>query len=87
MLFRSIVPAGGPTADDLPPALKAMIAQRRDDAAAAAETARLARICALPDEAWHEVQFRAAGVGIEARLEDGGATLVVSADLGDLAGA
>ena len=77
---------GAPTDEDLPPALAAMIAQRRDDEAAAAETARIAHIATLPDAAWREVQFRAAGLGIEVRLEDGGGTLVVSADLAALSG-
>jgi signal transduction histidine kinase len=77
---------GGATDENLPPALAAMIAQRRDDEAAAAETARLAHIATLPDATWQAVQFRAAGLGIEVSLEDGGGTLVVIADLAALSG-
>ena len=48
---------------DLPPALAAMIEDRREKAEAAAETARNAAIVALPATAWREIQQRAATVG------------------------
>src|SRR6266542_379633 len=53
---------------DLPPALVAMIAERREDRAAAVETARRAAIVPLPAAAWREIQDRAATLGIRAEL-------------------
>ena len=68
-------------AKDLPPALAAMIEDRREQAEAAAETARNAAIVALPATAWREIQERAATVGISAELTAGGAELRIGVDL------
>ena len=62
--------AAKPASKDLPPALAAMIEDRREQAEAAAETARNAAIVALPANAWREIQQRAATVGISAELAD-----------------
>ena len=75
---RQPTPAGG---KDLPPALAAMIEDRREQAEAAAESARNAAIVALPATAWREIQQRAATVGISAELLAGGAELVIGVDL------
>jgi two-component system, NarL family, sensor histidine kinase DegS len=65
-------------AKDLPPALAAMIEDRREQAEAAAESARNAAIVSLPAAAWRDIQQRAATVGIGAELLAGGAELVIS---------
>jgi two-component system sensor histidine kinase DegS len=54
---------------ELPPALAAMIAERRDDRAAAVEAAHRAAIVALPSAAWREIQDRAATLGIRADVQ------------------
>jgi len=54
---------------ELPPALAAMIADRRDDRAAAVEAARRGAIVSLPAAAWREIQDRAATLGIRADLQ------------------
>jgi two-component system sensor histidine kinase DegS len=71
------------TADtkDLPPALAAMMADRRDQAEANAESVRNAAIVALPANAWREIQDRAATVGIVAELVAGGGELRIAVDL------
>jgi hypothetical protein len=53
---------------ELPPALAAMIADRREDRAAAVEAAHRAAIVSLPAAAWREIQDRAATIGIKAEL-------------------
>jgi two-component system, NarL family, sensor histidine kinase DegS len=75
---QASVPPGG---KDLPPALAAMIEDRREQAEAAAEHARNAAIVALPATAWREIQQRASTVGISAELLAGGAELVIGVDL------
>jgi two-component system, NarL family, sensor histidine kinase DegS len=70
-----------PGSKDLPPALAAMIVDRREKAEAAAETARNAAIVALLPNAWREIQQRAATVGIAAELMPGGAELRIGVDL------
>jgi two-component system, NarL family, sensor histidine kinase DegS len=75
---QAATPPGG---KDLPPALAAMIEDRREQAEAAAESARNAAIVSLPAAAWREIQQRAATVGISAELLAGGAELVISVDL------
>lgn len=69
---------------DLPPALAAMIAQRRDDELAAAEGARRALVVVLPATAWDEIRGRAEGLGLAAALVDDGSSLVVSGELARL---
>jgi two-component system, NarL family, sensor histidine kinase DegS len=70
-----------PESKDLPPALAAMMADRREQAEAFAENARNAAIVALPAAAWQEIQQRAATVGISAELLAGGAELRIAVDL------
>jgi hypothetical protein len=53
---------------ELPPALAAMIQDRRADRAAAVEAAHRAAIVALPAAAWREIQDRGATLGIKAEL-------------------
>jgi two-component system sensor histidine kinase DegS len=57
---------------DLPPALAAMMEDRRADERDAAEAARRETIMALPASTWREIESRAASLGIvaELRLED-----------------
>ena len=62
-------------------ALAAMIEDRREQAEAAAESARNAAIVMLPANAWREIQQRAATVGISADLRAGGAELKIAVDL------
>ncbi len=75
---QAAAPPGG---KDLPPALAAMIEDRREQAEAAAESARNAAIVALPATAWREIQQRAASVGISAELLAGGGELRIGVDL------
>ncbi len=64
------------TADkDLPPALAAMMEDRRADAREAAEAARRDAIVALPPSTWREIQLRAATLGLGAELSADGAGL------------
>jgi hypothetical protein len=74
-------------AGDLPPALAAMIAQRHDDQVAAEEDARRAREIILPPDAWNEIRMLAESLGLSAQLLDGGAGLLLDADLARLTGA
>ena len=67
---------------DLPPALAAMMDERRDDRRAAAEAARSAQVVALPPAAWREIQERAATIGVTVELLDGGGTLRVATPAG-----
>ena len=53
---------------DLPPALAAMIEDRRADRAAAVDAAHRAAIVALPAASWREIQDRASTLGIKAEL-------------------
>ena len=71
---------------DLPPALESMLADRRERAEAAAVAARAAAVVALPPATWREIQGRAATTGVEAELDDDGATLTLRAELGTGAG-
>jgi two-component system, NarL family, sensor histidine kinase DegS len=65
------------TADgvDMPPALAAMVEERRATQRAAVEEARLAALARLPERLWREVSGRAETLGIEAELLDEGARL------------
>jgi two-component system sensor histidine kinase DegS len=74
--------AGRPAAAaDTPPALAAMMADRRDQAEAAAEAARTAAIVSLPANAWREIQQRAATIGIAVELVGGGGELQLAVDV------
>jgi two-component system sensor histidine kinase DegS len=63
--------------EELPPALAAMIEDRRADDRDAAEAARLETIVALPESTWREIQARAASIDVTAQLLDEGAQLVL----------
>ena len=66
---------------NLPPALAAMMEDRRADARDAIEAARLEAIVALPPSTWREIQGRAATLGIAAELSADGAELSLEVDL------
>ena len=70
-----------PSGKDLPPALASMMADRREAAEAAAVAARDAAIVGLPASAWREIQGRAATLGIQAELREGGGELRIGAEL------
>ncbi len=64
------------TADkDLPPALAAMMEDRRADAREAVEAARREAVVVLPPSTWHEIQLRAATLGMVAELSADGSEL------------
>jgi hypothetical protein len=63
------------TDTDLPPALAAMMEDRRADARDAVEAARREAIVNLPPSTWREIQGRAATLGVGAELTDEGQTL------------
>ena len=67
--------AAVPSSADLPPALAAMVEERRAAARDAVETARRDAIVALPPTAWREIQGRAATIGATAELLAEGAEL------------
>jgi two-component system sensor histidine kinase DegS len=66
---------------ELPPALAAMIEDRRADERDAAEAAVRASIVVLPEATWREIQDRAGSIGVEAELLGGGGELRLMADL------
>jgi hypothetical protein len=68
-------------AKDLPPALAAMMEDRRADARTAAETAQRESIVSLPPTTWREVQSRAATLGLTVELSADGAELHLVAEL------
>jgi two-component system, NarL family, sensor histidine kinase DegS len=75
-----------PTPDEssdanLPPALAAMMADRRADARDAVEAARREAIVVLPPSTWREIQSRAATLGIGAELSADGAELRLAVEL------
>jgi hypothetical protein len=53
---------------DLPPALAAMMEERRADARTAAEAAQKDSIVELPQSTWREIQGRAATLGLTVDL-------------------
>jgi two-component system, NarL family, sensor histidine kinase DegS len=77
------VEAAGSVDKDLPPALGAMIADRRERAEGAVSAAREAAIVALPEAAWREIQQRAASTGIVAELSAGGGDLRLQAEIAE----
>jgi two-component system, NarL family, sensor histidine kinase DegS len=77
------VEAAGTVGKDLPPALEAMIADRRVRAEGAVTAAREAAIVALPAAAWREIQQRATTTGIVAELGAGGGDLRLRADIAE----
>ncbi len=64
-------------AEEIPPALAAMIAEREAAAREEAEAARLQAIVILPPAVWRETLTRAASIGVTAQLLDEGAQLVL----------
>jgi two-component system sensor histidine kinase DegS len=80
------VRATDPTPDigadaDLPPALAAMMADRRADARDAVQAAQRDAIVVLPPSTWREIQSRASTLGMYAELSPDGAELRLVADL------
>jgi hypothetical protein len=73
------------TGKDLPPALAAMMEDRRADRQAAADAARDAAIVTLPPAAWKEIQQRAATLGVTVELLDGGGSLRVATPIAEAA--
>ena len=67
--------------EELPPALAAMIEDRRADELDALEAARRESVVALPRGTWRELETRAAMLGIEAELLAEGAEIRLAADL------
>ena len=67
----------GSKVEELPPALAAMIEERKADDRDAAEAARLETIVALPETTWREIQARAASIDVTANLVDEGSQLVL----------
>jgi two-component system sensor histidine kinase DegS len=62
-------------AKDLPPALAAMMEDRRADARDAIEAARRESIVVLPPSTWREIQGRASTLGVKAELSAEGSEL------------
>jgi two-component system sensor histidine kinase DegS len=71
-------PASG---TEVPPALAAMMADRREQAEAAAEAARNAAVVSLPPQAWRDIQHRGLSVGITTELLADGGELMIGVDL------
>jgi hypothetical protein len=65
---------------DIPPALEAMLVDRRQQAEDAAVAARNSAIVALPAATWREIEGRAVTVGIVAEQADEGSRLHLRAD-------
>ena len=65
----------------LPPALAALVEERRVAQQAAAEAAVRASIVGLPPPTWREIQDRAASIGVQAALLSDGARLHLVAEL------
>ncbi len=78
---RSDVVPDGPPGSDLPPALAAMMEERRADARSAAESAQRDSIVVLPASTWREIQGRAATLGVTVELAADGAELRLLAEL------
>jgi two-component system sensor histidine kinase DegS len=84
-LLPELTPEAGADGD-LPPALAAMMEDRRADARDANEAAKRDAIVALPPSTWREIQGRASTLGIAAELSADGAELRLVGDLPPLAG-
>jgi two-component system sensor histidine kinase DegS len=81
--IAEVAQAEGSVDKDLPPALEAMIADRRERAEGAVTAAREAAIVSLPAAAWREIQQRAATTGITAELASGGGELRLRAEIAE----
>jgi two-component system sensor histidine kinase DegS len=77
------LPADG---QSLPPALAAMVEERRTGHTDAVEAARRAAIVQLPANAWPDLQTRAGSHGIEAQLLDEGGRLRLAMQLPSMGG-
>jgi len=66
---------------NLPPALAALVEDRRTAEREAEAAAVRASIVVLPGSTWHEIQDRAASVGVETELRADGAHLYLATDL------
>jgi two-component system sensor histidine kinase DegS len=66
---------------NLPPALAALVEDRRTAEREAAAAAVRASIVVLPGSTWHEIQDRAASVGVEAELRADGGHLHLVTDI------
>jgi two-component system sensor histidine kinase DegS len=69
------------TDTDLPPALAAMMEDRRADAREAVEAARRDSIVVMPPSTWREIQGRASTLGVKAELSAEGSDLRLVTDL------
>jgi two-component system sensor histidine kinase DegS len=70
-----------PEGREMPPALAAMVEERRTAHAEAVEAARLESLARLPNRVWREISDRAALLGIKAELLDEGSRLRLIAPL------
>jgi hypothetical protein len=61
-----------------------MMADRREQAEAAAEAARNAAVVSLPPQAWRDIQGRGLSVGITTELLADGGELVIGVELPSL---
>ena len=70
-----------PASADLPPALAAMMEERRADARDRAASAQREAIVSLPPSTWREIQGRAATLGLNVELSADGSELRLVMDL------
>ncbi|HEY7736749.1 MAG TPA: histidine kinase [Candidatus Limnocylindrales bacterium] len=77
-------PPQGGDGKELPPALAAMMEDRRADHVAAVEAARVASIAVLPTAAWRSLEERATTLGASAQLLDDGGQVRIVVPLGDV---
>ncbi len=73
------------TGKELPPALTAMMEDRKADRRKVAEAARQAWLVVLPEGPWREIQQRASTIGVSVELVDDGSTLVAIVENPDAA--
>jgi hypothetical protein len=71
------------TGKELPPALAAMMEDRKADRQKAVEAARQAWLVVLPEGPWREIQMRASTIGVSVELVDDGSTLVATVEAPD----
>ena len=72
-----------PEGQEMPPALAAMVEERRKAHADAVEDARIKSLSRLPDRAWREVSSRARILGVMAEMLDDGSRLHLEVELPD----
>jgi hypothetical protein len=73
-----------PEGQEMPPALAAMVEERRKAHADAVEEARIKSLSRLPDQAWREVSSRARILGVKAEMLDDGALLHLEVELPEI---